>query len=296
MKPQRDSHQRQTATLLRVATILLCLAVLNGCSATQLAYRNLDWLISRKVNQLVDLNGEQQAWFDNQLDVALQWHCQQEIPRYREALTIAGNHLLSPQLDAALLEADARRAQEAADRLLARSAPLMSGLLRRLDHQQVQELSQNMARELDEKYAELVYPPAEERRAESVDKVSNQLETWLGGLNASQSAAIERWAANRDGNNKIWLDNRRAWQGLLIQELPTRQQSDFSQRIYQLLVDYRALQTPAYREQEPRSKQALIQLMVQVMRASTAEQRAHFVSRLNALQEDLQALDCSQGK
>ena len=160
MKPQRDSHQRQTATLLRVATILLCLAVLNGCSATQLAYRNLDWLISRKVNQLVDLNGEQQAWFDNQLDVALQWHCQQEIPRYREALTIAGNHLLSPQLDAALLEADARRAQEAADRLLARSAPLMSGLLRRLDHQQVQELSQNMARELDEKYAVLVYPPA----------------------------------------------------------------------------------------------------------------------------------------
>lgn len=298
MKIQCKSNRAHHGSRVQVAAIALCLLLLAGCSATQLAYRNLDWLISRKVNQLVDLNSSQQAWFDNQLQGTLQWHCQQEIPRYHQELTRIGKRLLSADLEPQSLEADIQRAEASANRLLERTAPLMSGLLQRLDDDQIQELRSNMDEHLDEQYQELASPPLQERQEHSIKELSSLLERWLGRLNTPQKALVEQWAASRsrDDSNRIWLDNRRHWQGLLFDELATRQQNDFSQRIRHLLVDYRQLQTPAYAQQVPGSKLAFSQLLTGIMQAATAKQKKHFSTQLEELLEDLQALDCSSDK
>ena len=265
--------------------------MLGGCSATQLAYRNLDWLISRKVNQTVDLNSSQQAWFDNQLEGALRWHCETEIPRYRIELASLRADMLAADFDAKTLGAYIQRAEQSADRLLEHSAPLTSGLLQRLDDEQVRELQANLSEQLDEQYEELVAPPEQERREHSAEKLNDFLQRWLGRLNAEQTNLVKKWAAERGNSNELWLDNRRRWQGLLLSELATREQNDFSERIRHLLVDYRQLQTSAYAEQIPRSKQAFSVLFVQVMQASTDEQRTHFSEAISDLLEDLQALE-----
>ncbi len=278
---------------VRQFTVALLALLISACSATQLTYRNLDWLISRKVNQLVDLNGDQQAWFDNQLQNTLRWHCAEELPRYRAILTEIGQHLLSQDLQTATLEVDAQRAEALADALLARSAPLTSGLLQRLDDEQVDELQANLAEQLAEQREELLDPPLEEQREQSAERVEKMLKYWLGRLQPNQRALIATWASERDGNNQIWLDNREHWHQLLFNELPTRHQSDFTQRIHHLIVDYRELQTPLYAQQEPLSRQAFMTLLVQIMQSATAQQRQHLTDRLDDLTDDLQALECS---
>lgn len=273
--------------------LVLCLILFTGCSATKLAYRNLDWLISRKVNQMVDLNSSQQAWFDNQLDSALQWHCETQIPRYRTALFSLREQMLSAELNVQALEKHMQNAEQSAERLVEHSAPLISGLLQRLDDEQVLELQASLGKHLQEQYEELVAPPEQERYENSAERLSEFLQRWLGRLNTKQTNLIQQWAANRGSSNKVWLDNRQHWQGLLLKELATRQQSDFSERVRRLLVDYRQLQTPAYAEQSSRSRQAFGELLVQIMQASTAAQRKHLSDAFNDLLEDLQALDCS---
>ncbi|MEH6492943.1 DUF6279 family lipoprotein [Halopseudomonas sp.] len=281
-----------TQRAARLFAVVMLALLVSACSATQLTYRNLDWLISRKVNQLVDLNGDQQAWFDNQLQNLLSWHCAQELPRYRSALSELGQHLLSQDLQTTTLEANALRIEALADTLLAHSAPLTSGLLQRLQDEQVDELRANLAHQLAEQREELLDPPLEEQRAQSAKRVEKMLRHWLGRLQPDQKVLIKEWASKRDGNNQIWLDNREHWHQLLFKELPTRHQGDFTQRIHHLIVDYRELQTPLYAQQEPLSKQALMTLLVQVMQTSTAKQKQHLAHRLDALLEDLQALEC----
>lgn len=270
--------------------------LISACSATQLTYRNLDWLISRKVNQLVDLNGDQQAWFDNQLQNTLHWHCAEELPRYRAILAEVGQHLLRQDLQTATLESDAQRAEALADALLARSAPLTSGLLQRLNDEQVEELQANLAEQLAEQREELLDPPLDEQREHSAERVEKMLKYWLGRLQPNQQTLVAQWASTRDGNTEIWLDNRAHWHQLLFDELPTRHHSDFSQRIHHLIVDYRELQTPRYAQQEPLSRQAFMTLLVQVMQSATIKQRDHLTDRLKDLSEDLQALECSGEK
>ncbi len=272
--------------------MLLLALLVSACSATQLTYRNLDWLISRKVNQLVDLNGDQQAWFDNQLQNTLRWHCAQELPRYHAILSELGQHLLSPNLHTATLEADAERVEALADALLARSAPLTSGLLQRLHDDQIEELRASLAEQLAEQREELLDPPLEEQREQSAERVAKMLKYWLGRLQPEQQALIAQWARPRDGNNQIWLDNREHWHQLFFAELPTRHHSDFSQRIHHLITDYRELQTPLYAQQEPLSKKAFMTLLVEVMQTATTKQQQHFTDRLQDLLSDLQALEC----
>lgn len=290
------THQSPRRRRFSIVVMALFLALLSGCSATQLAYRNLDWLISRKVNQIVDLNSGQQAWFDNQLKNTLQWHCEQEIPRYRDELANIRESLLSAELDANAVEADMQRTEASAGRLVAHTAPIISGLLQRLDDDQIHELQTNMDEHLDEQYEEFVSPSADEQQKNSATKASDFLERWLGPLSPQQSALIAQWATTRADSNRIWLDNRRHWQNLLFSELSTRQQNDFQERVRRLLVDYRQLQTPEYAQQAPQSKRAFSQLLAQVMQATTAKQKNHLSAQVDDLLEDLQALDCSTEK
>lgn len=290
------THQNTRRRRFSVVVMALFLALLSGCSATQFAYRNLDWLISRKVNQIVDMNSGQQAWFDNQLKNTLQWHCEQEIPRYRDELANIRERLMFAELDANAVEADMQRAEASASRLVAHTAPLISGLLQRLDDDQIHELQTNMDEHLDEQYEEFVSPSADKQQKNSATKAGDFLERWLGPLNRQQSALIAQWATTRADSNRIWLDNRRHWQNLLFSELSTRQQNDFHERVRRLLVDYRQLQTPEYAQQVPQSKRAFSQLLAQVMLATTAKQKNHLSAQMDDLLEDLQALDCSTEK
>jgi len=68
---------------LKSLCLLLALGLLvSACSKAGLAYRNLDWVISWRVNQYLDLDSQQKAWFKPKLQEHLTWHCSTELPRY----------------------------------------------------------------------------------------------------------------------------------------------------------------------------------------------------------------------
>ena len=58
------------------------LSCLFACSSTRLAYNYLDWVISWYLDDYIQLNKEQDDYYDRQLDELLQWHRSDQLPRY----------------------------------------------------------------------------------------------------------------------------------------------------------------------------------------------------------------------
>lgn len=63
--------------LLAIFVFLL----LSGCSS-QFAYNNLDWLAYWYIDDYIDFTAEQEVIVDQKLITWLDWHKQQELPRY----------------------------------------------------------------------------------------------------------------------------------------------------------------------------------------------------------------------
>ena len=76
--------QRRRPSVSRGALLgcLLIVAILNGCSATQVIYNRADILIRWYLDDYVTLDRDQQAHFDERLDALLEWHRQEELPEY----------------------------------------------------------------------------------------------------------------------------------------------------------------------------------------------------------------------
>lgn len=65
---------------------LLCLVLLAGCSLAGLGYRYADWLIKRRILEVVKLYSPQQDKLEQVLDDYMLWHKSKMLPRYQQTL------------------------------------------------------------------------------------------------------------------------------------------------------------------------------------------------------------------
>lgn len=87
---------------LRLSLVLLLSALLlSACSLLDFAYHQLDWLMLRKVESVVDLNGEQRARLRQDIDALLKWHCETQVPRYAGFLTTLERDFRTREMTAA---------------------------------------------------------------------------------------------------------------------------------------------------------------------------------------------------
>lgn len=66
---------------------------LTGCSLAGLGYRYADWLIKRKIMEVIKLYSPQQDRLEIILDEYMAWHKKEMLPKYREALEFAKNNV-----------------------------------------------------------------------------------------------------------------------------------------------------------------------------------------------------------
>ena len=55
------------SSALPTLALLACMGLLAACSRIDLAYRNLDWLLTWRVDQYLDLDRQQKAWLKPRL-------------------------------------------------------------------------------------------------------------------------------------------------------------------------------------------------------------------------------------
>lgn len=284
---------RRRFSTLPLLVLLAGLTLLTACSRLDLAYRNLDWLLTWRIDSYLDLNSEQKAWLKPRLNQHLAWHCSTQLPQLANWLEQDRANLEAGQLDAPRLKARFLDLRDALGEVSTEISPTAAGLLQQLSPLQVQQLRQSMAKENEKLRREFVEPPLAEQISKRSETTEERLEPWFGKLDAQQKALVRSWAEQRGEQNRLWLDSRERWQAALLQELDARRSADFPQRIEALLRERQDYWSEDYRRSFTDGERSLAELLDQLIATSSPAQRQQLSERLGALREDIAKLTCT---
>jgi hypothetical protein len=278
--------------LLALALLTLTLA---ACSATRLAYSQLDWLIPRQLGNYVTLDSTQRAWLDARLQEHLTWHCRTQLPAYADWLGTLRAELNGATPDPERLQDHVRQLETFIDVLLGEIVPTAAELAVRLDERQRDELFARLDRRLTEDRAEYLDPPPDQRQRERAERLERRLRYWLGDLTPQQTARIRQWsAALPDQNTAGWLENRQRLQAAAREVLAEPDQADAQLRLTQLFEAPAAVRTGTYQRQIEHSRDQAVALTADLLRLATDRQRARLDRRLGGLAADFQTMRCTR--
>lgn len=281
---------------LKLLVVLLTLsAALAGCSRVDLAYRNLDVIIPWTLNDYLDMNPGQKSWFNDTLKEHLAWHCTTQLPGYLGWLDRLQQMVANHQVTDATLQARTLEAKQAIADVARQITPSAIELLRGLDEQQVHEMDLALAKDLRKRQDEYLKPPLAQQIKDRSERMSKRLDGWLGPLSASQQERVRNWSTTLGAQNQQWIGNRAQWQAQFIAALDQRANSDFPQRMEQLLVDRESLWTADYRQAYAQTEAAARSLLVDLMAESTVQQRQKLVQKIDKVRSDFQSLKCLKG-
>lgn len=277
----------------RPFVLLLTLLLLAACSRLELFYRNLDWLISWKLDDYLTLEAGQDEWLDERLEEHLAWHCRNELPRYLDWLD-QQRPLLAGSPTPEQLKGPLAASQTLLQPTFARVAPDAARLLAGLSRGQIDELEANLAAERQRLHERHLGGSREERLEARMERAEDRLESWLGPLHPQQRAYLRFWATRQEANVRPWLEFRDHWQARLLAELRRpAPATERTTRLESLLGDPGRHWSEDYRRTVDNAQQLLAELLSELWASATPAQRTHLGQRLDELDESLGALPCA---
>lgn len=274
--------------------LLIISLLLGACSRVGLAYRNLDVIIPWNLNDYLDMNSEQKSWFNQRLQQHLSWHCTTQLPGYLDWLDRLQLMVQNNQVSDQGLQERTREAKQAIAETARQITPSAVELLQGLNDQQVKEMNSAFAKDLQEHQEQYLKPPLAQQIEQRSQRMKKRLNAWLGPLSPSQQQRVEQWSSSLGEQNQQWIANRAHWQAQFSAAVEHRQNSDFPQRIEQLLVHRESLWTPDYRQAYAHTEQAARSLLVDLMAQSTPAQRQRLLKKIDAVRKDFAELKCLQ--
>lgn len=274
--------------------LLIISLLLGACSRVGLAYRNLDVIIPWNLNDYLDMNSEQKSWFNQRLQQHLSWHCTTQLPGYLDWLDRLQLMVQNNQVSDQGLQERTREAKQAIAETARQITPSAVELLQGLNDQQVKEMNSAFAKDLQEHQEQYLKPSLAQQIEQRSQRMKKRLNAWLGPLSPSQQQRVEQWSSSLGEQNQQWIANRAHWQAQFSAAVEHRQNSDFPQRIEQLLVHRESLWTPDYRQAYAHTEQAARSLLVDLMAQSTPAQRQRLLKKIDGVRKDFAELKCLQ--
>jgi hypothetical protein len=210
MRPGRFTLRR-----LRPPLLAASLAVLGGCSTSQLLYRNADWLVDRWVDGLLELDGPQRAAWRPALERALEGHRESELPEvvgFLEALAGRAAEGLSEPVLACLTD----RAEAIYRRHARLAAGLAAPLLAGLSPGQIEGLERRLAERNRDYREEYLEGGPQRRTARRAERVVDRIEGWTGPLRPEQRSLVAEAVGAMPDLAEPWLRYREGRQGALL--------------------------------------------------------------------------------
>ncbi|MDE3735729.1 DUF6279 family lipoprotein [Metapseudomonas resinovorans] len=274
--------------LLLFATALL----LASCSRLDLAYRNLDLIIPLWVKSYVTLDDRQEQWLDSHLQQHLAWHCRTQLPIYVDWLESVRLQTKQPHLEPATVQGWIDNVQGSVKRISVEITPTVIGLTENLSPGQVGELYVAMDEKNEALHDEYLAPSMTKQVDQRTQRMVKRVEDWMGRATARQRARIAEWSKAQGEYNRIWMENRQAWQLALRRTLYARHNPDFAAQLTSLLQSPKTHGTAAFRTFEAQQLQTFASLLADLFNQAETDQRRHLDNRLADLASDLRGLAC----
>lgn len=282
--------QRRRPSVTRWALLgcLLIVAILNGCSATQVIYNRADILIRWYLDDYVTLDRDQQARFDERLDALLEWHRQEELPEYvlllDDALVI-----LDTDVSLAATRSMAEGIESAAIRLQDRFLELLLSTGENLTSAQRADFIEALLAKQEAFETDRLARSDAEYRDDLEQRFDKQLGRYLGRLTDEQARRLQEGVAEMTRLDHFWLQDRRVWI-LALSNILLADEPDWADQVRALIAGRDEALLPDYREGIEHNGEVILQLSRDVLLMRTEKQDKKLRARLIALRDDLAAL------
>jgi hypothetical protein len=272
----------------RWAVLLLATLLAGGCSATRLAYDNMERLVAWEVRKLVRLDREQSGLLRAGFGQWRDWHRSTQLPLYAEDLRSA-KALLDGPATRSDLERLAQRARAHVEIAMMQAHPRLSALLRTLSDEQVAALLHSMDQRFREHETEMLSAGRETVAQREHELLVSRTRRWLGSVTPVQDRLLQDWAAARVDLLHARFAARRAWERSFAQVLQTRHQPGLDARLAALFGN-ETERDPAYAEIEAREYERTLDKLLALHSSLTGRQREHLRKRVSGLAQDLEVL------
>ena len=256
--------------------IVLSLVLLQGCSPTRLAYNNADVFLRWQANNYFDFQGEQSDELDRSLVAFLAWHRAKALPQYaRLGEEAAARMLRGVRREDLDWSYDAVRAQ--IREALGAAANDAAGLLDKLSPEQISHLEARLAEENRKFEKEWVQGTMEERHKRRVTRNLDRLEEWYGTLSEAQTERVRRYSTRAPFSAELRLRDRKRMQAEFVAMLRAR---EAVRRLGPWAQDWEARREPAYVEATRATRAEYVELLLDLDRTLSTDQREHAARRL----------------
>lgn len=282
---------QRTVPVCRILIVIAAALFLTACS-TQTSYKYLDWIIPWYVEGLVTLDEDQQDLLNSYLKTSLSWHKETQIPKYIDTLTEIKLEL--NQLDSRKLEQYYEIYDDYWTRILVRTTPHITKLLKTASEEQLQELFDNLVQQNKDLRKQYVTPtPAVQNRTRS-QQFKDQIRYWIGELSPRQIRAINKWSERLLPTNELWIEHRLQWQENFQYALESRMDSEyFDDVMHDLLISPDQFWSRRYVKTQRVNEEYTIRLLLYLANDLSPQQRAYFNTKIDGIIEQLSEIHYS---
>lgn len=292
--------QIRSRTWLMLGTAL----VLGACSAIKLGYNNSATFAHTYLTSKVDFDNDQSALMKTSLRGLVEWHRNNELPLLAEELQKA-RLVLAPKgeslqpVTAAQVAALNQAIRTSLRRTADEAAPVIAKNMLGLWPNQIADIQEALNKSNQDYRDKRMASNAAERIEQSVERMAERFERWLGDLNPKQMARIEQWAKSAANNPQQNYEKRLKRQQVfmqLVSQSANRQidQATLTREVSQLLNDWQTPANASEKKDFELRQQAVVDLVVDVLNAGHMEQRQNAAKRAASWAEDFQILASKQ--
>lgn len=277
----------------RRAYLLAAFALLStaaGCTAVQFSYNNAGGLVRYVVWEYVDLDGSQSQALQQHVAHLQEWHRGSELPDYVQFLlslkTRAGRGLTRPDVVWAI-----ETLRQSYHRSAARAVEEAVPILTTLNAEQLASIERKFAKD-DAKYVkEWLSGSMSRRERYAADKMVERFEEWTGNLRAEQEDRIRQFVRAHPRNAELRLEDRRRWQRAALRLVRDAHSVDeLAPELARLFGEPDRDRGEDYLLETRRWESDLADLVLEIDRTFSGEQRARVLRRIDRYAEDFKTL------
>lgn len=213
----RNDAVRNKPERVSVRSLLMVIGIsvlASGCSVKML-YNNMDRFARWGVNDYIEMDDEQRAYFDEEIDALLYWHRTEELPRYADYL-----ESLEPTLRGGT---DAEEFQGVVDSLYTwfesletRAMPMFTEMLLSLSNEQVERLPSRLNKDNKEFSEDEDDKAIADIQKDWWQSYADIIGRFSGKLNREQKDYLASQSIRYIPQFGLWADYRRRWQADLM--------------------------------------------------------------------------------
>jgi hypothetical protein len=262
----------------------LAALVLWGCGSAasiSLMYNHADWLMTRQLDNYVDLSSSQKAFVTERLDRILNRHRQEALPRYEavlgEARARIQRGLTDKDIDWAFAQYETLR-----EDLLSRFVSDGTEFAGLVEETQLIRVRSSLDARLA-KQERVLKESFERRQAQRTDAVVTLAREWLGSLDRPQRRQIAEAAMAFPDTWPVFYAHQCRRNEELISLLASRMNDDFPTRFHHWLMRIEDSDDPQFAASTRQLKHQLKGLILALDRIATQTQRKHVLAKLDDL-------------